>query len=105
MRRARFASSRSFPASLVSFFGPTIPVIRGRNTLLGTYKAAFLHAEAAAWRGRSVGPTGKIKVTARVLIDWAIEHQQEWFYNSSVEATTIRCRGALACNQMAFQVL
>jgi hypothetical protein len=34
-------------------------------------------AEVAKSLGR---PLGKIDETARVLIDWAIEHHREWFY-------------------------
>jgi hypothetical protein len=25
-------------------------------------------------------PRGEVEVTARVLIDWAIEHHRDWFY-------------------------
>jgi hypothetical protein len=50
---------------------------RARNRGDGERTAFNAAADAAMTLGR---PRGEVEVTARVLIDWAIEHHRDWFY-------------------------
>jgi hypothetical protein len=50
---------------------------RARNRGDGELTAFNAASDVAKALGR---PLGEVEVTARVLIDWAIEHHRDWFY-------------------------
>ncbi|HTG18462.1 MAG TPA: hypothetical protein VK681_00375 [Reyranella sp.] len=50
---------------------------RARNSGDGELTAFNAASDVAKALGR---PLGEVEVAARVLIDWAIEHHRDWFY-------------------------